>query len=122
MTKRYIKKYRVTKVSEHLYTLLEHIEGGLYIAHNPMPFSDVLRALTTINKHSDTHYNLIVCDDLDLPCEMTNCDRPANSFSQVQAPYEVDSSDSYVFCECCGLEYIGFMNWRFSQHINKGVK
>ena len=79
MTKQYIKKYRVTKVSEHLYTLLEHIEGGLYIAHNPMPFSDLLRALTTINKHSDTHYNLIVCDDLDLLCEMTNCDKPANS-------------------------------------------
>jgi hypothetical protein len=122
MTNHYIKKYRVRKVSEYLYSLLEHVEGGLYIAHNPMPFSEVLRALTTINKHSQTHYNLVVCDDLDLVCEQGNCDKPSNSFTQIQAPYTVDMIDSYVFCVCCGLEYIGYMNWRFSTHKNNGVK
>ena len=110
-----IKKYRVLKTSEYLYTLIEHLHGGLYIQHSPMPFHDVLDAIMERTKKQQIRIGFVhTGDDIQEVCSHGQCDKLCNGFTVDNYPNFVDVG--YPYCDVHGLEHIAFMNWKIRRN------
>ena len=114
-----IKKYRVIKTSEYLYTLVEHVSGGLYIQHNPMPFVDVLESIMTATKGQPMRVGFVYTgNDVSEKCSHGQCDKLCHGFTVDNYPTFVDVG--FPYCDVHGLEHVAFMNWRIRR--NEGGK
>lgn len=110
-----IKKYKIQKQSEFLYILTEHLHGGLYIQHSPMPFHDVLDAIMERTKKQQIRIGFVHTDDEILePCSNGQCNKLCNGFTVDNYPNFVDVG--YPFCDVHGLEHIAFMNWKIRRN------
>ena len=108
--KHYIKKYKVVQTSDYLFTLTEHVQGGLYIVHNPMPWMDIYKSIMRATKGQDIIVSFVYTKDIQEECSHGGCNKPCSGFT-------IDNhfghlSVGYPFCDVHALEHVGFINWR----------
>lgn len=115
MKKLVIKKYRIQKQSEYLFVLTEHVQSGLYIQHNPMPFVDLLESIMEQTKKQPMRIGFVYTSkDVQEVCSHGNCNKLCNGFTVDN--YYTWMDVGYPFCDVHGLEHVAFMNWRIRQN------